>query len=83
MTLTYTPQRPLPNHSLTYDVQGDVLTVTHNNGETEVVDVFDFTGTPDGILDTGSIETTLPVQPIVRAERVAGELTVTALDWSV
>jgi len=82
MTLTYTPQHPLPNHSLVYDVQGDILTITHSNGEVETVDTFDFTGTPDGILDLEGVETTLPVQPIVKAERVGGVLTVTVLDWS-
>lgn len=81
MTLAYTPQRPLTNHSLAYDVQGDVLTVTHSNGAEETVDTFDFSGLPDGILDLETIETTLPVQPITKAERANGELTVTVLDW--
>ena len=70
-----------PPHELVYEVEGDVLTVTHKAGEVVTVDVFDFTGTPDGKLDVDTIETTLPVQPILAAERVDGLLTVTVLDW--
>lgn len=87
-----------PPHALTYVVDGDILTITHQTTrfgepdpetgerpvevETETVDTFDFTGTPDGIVDWDTIETTLPAQPIVAAERIDGHLTVTVLDWS-
>lgn len=81
-----------PPHRLDYQADGDRLTVTHTiqrrDPETgalidgpQTIDTFDFTGTPDGRLDVDSIETTLPVQPILAAERVGGELTVTVLDW--
>lgn len=83
MRLDYLKQAPPgdPPHRLTYAVDGDRLTVTHTAGGSETSDTFDFTGTPDGKLDVDSIETTLPVQPILAAERVDGQLTVTVLDW--
>ncbi len=71
-----------PSHTLVYDASGDMLTVTHEADQVITSDTFDFSGTPDGKLDVQSVETTLPVQPIVRAERVDGELTVEVLDWS-
>ena len=84
MRLEYRRQVPPgdPPHQLIYGVDGDKLTVTYKMGDAEAVDTFDFTGTPDGRLDVDSIETTLPVQPILAAERVDGVLTVTVLDWS-
>lgn len=70
-----------PPHRLEYEVADDVLTVRHTGGGQVSEDVFDFTGTPDGALDVDTIETDLPVQPILAAERVDGQLTVTVLDW--
>ena len=83
MRLEYVRQVPPgdPPHELVYEVDGDKLTVTYKMGDAEAVDTFDFTGTPDGKLDVDSIETDLPVQPILAAERVDGQLTVTVLDW--
>ncbi len=72
-----------PPHTLEYSTDGDILTVTHTAGEVVTTDTFDFTGTPDGELDMESIETSLPVQPILSAERVGGELNVEVLDWGV
>lgn len=83
MQLVHVRQAPPgdPPHTLAYEVSGDALTVRHTAGGSETSDTFDFTGTPDGQLDTDTIETTLPVQPILAAERVDGVLTVTVLDW--
>lgn len=83
MQLDYVSQIPPgdPPHALEYEVSGDVLTVRHIAGEVVTVDTFDFTGTPDGALDVETIQTDLPVQPILAAERVDGVLTVTVLDW--
>lgn len=48
----------------------------------EQKDVFDFAGLPDGILDPDSeVETTLPVNPILFAEKKEGELYITLLNW--
>lgn len=81
MTLKFSPQRS--DASLAYQVEGDVLTVTHTpaNGKGAAVDVFDFSAYPDGQLDVSTIETTLPVQPVLAAERTAGVLTVMLLHW--
>lgn len=83
MQLRFVKQVPpgSPPHELEYEVSGDGLTVRHIAGGSETSDTFDFTGTPDGRLDVDTIETTLPVQPILAAERVDGVLTVTVLDW--
>lgn len=83
MRIEYVKQVPPgdPPHRLVYEADGDVLRITHVAGEVETVDVFDFTDSPDGELDVDSIETSLPVQPILAAERSDGILTVTALDW--
>lgn len=84
MILDKRSQRPpgSPPHTLAYEVDGDRLTIVHDNGETETIDTFDFTGVPDGELDVPTIETALPVQPILAALRANGHLTVTVLDWS-
>lgn len=83
MQLRFVKQVPPgdPPHQLIYGVDGDKLTVTYKMGDAEAVDTFDFTGTPDGALDVETIQTDLPVQPILAAERVDGQLTVTVLDW--
>ena len=99
MILERHPQVPpgRPPHTFDYQVDGDVLAITHrtyrrgdpdpNTGEqpvaieAETVDTFDFTGTPDGQLDIASIETDLPIQPILAASRTDGQLTVTVIDW--
>lgn len=67
------PQRN-DKHVVKWKVKDDVLTITIN----EQTEVFDFTGLPDGVLDKIDIET-LPINPIVSAKRVNGELEVTLL----
>ena len=81
MTLSFDSQRGLPGQSFRYSASGDVLTVTWANGEQEVTDTFDFTGLPDGELDVEGIESSLPVQPVLAAERVDGQLWVRVLHW--
>lgn len=73
MKLVYSPQRADIPRDLSVD--GDVITVTIGG----VTDVFDFTGMPDGVTD--GVESILTHSPILRAERVAGELTVHLLHW--
>lgn len=58
-----------------YRAEGDVLHVSSGL----LSDTFDFTNMPDGVAN--SIETTLPVNPIVHAERINGELNVTLIHW--
>lgn len=54
---------------ITYQLEGEVITATLDTGES---DTFDFSGLPDGQAE--EVSTPLPVQPIVRAQRIAGEL---------
>lgn len=68
---------PQVNHvdKIIYSFAGDVITVNYN-GE---VDVFDFTLLPVGVMD--SVETELPINPIIHAERKADGLYVTLLNY--
>lgn len=74
MKLKYSPQFGV--RRIDYELAGEVLAATLDTGET---DVFDFLGLPDGRAE--GIETTLPVQPIVTAERVAGVLQLELLKY--
>jgi hypothetical protein len=60
---------------LEYSFSGEVVTVLYG----EEVDVFDFTGLPNGYLD--DIETTLPYNPIVSARRELGILYLELLNF--
>jgi hypothetical protein len=72
--IKYSPQ--FSTSRITYDLRGEVLTATLGTGES---DVFDFSGLPDGRAE--GIETTLPVQPIVRAGRTTGILELELLKY--
>lgn len=69
------------DNKIWYEVNEEKITVTIN----DITDTFDFTGLPNGVLklldDEGNslIKTTLPEIPIIRAEKVDGELTVEIL----
>lgn len=66
---------------MTYEIDGDSEIITINyidssSGEDILhTDVFDFSEFPDGVME--SVETNIPVNPIVSAERVDGVLYVT------
>lgn len=81
---------------LVYEVEGDIISVTHiteptvNEGEDgestivpgiETTDVFDFSGFPDGEGDVSTIETDLPLNPFISVKRVAGVLEVEVLNF--
>lgn len=61
--------------SLHYNFSGEVITALLG----DQADTFDFTGMPDGVLE--SIENTLPINPIIHAERVDGVLSVTLMNF--
>jgi hypothetical protein len=65
--IKYSPQ--FSTRRIAYDLAGELLTAKLETGEQ---DVFDFSGLPNGRAQ--EIETILPVQPVVRAERIDGEL---------
>ena len=46
-----------------------------------VTDTFDFTGLPDGEIDSSMVETVLEHNPIIRAKREAGVLSVEIMNF--
>jgi hypothetical protein len=95
MRYLFSPQRS--ENRITYAFNGDIITATYEvldlvtvidaegnqTQERQVVethtDTFDFSALPDG--ESGEIVTTLPVNPIVRAARVAGVLELELLNF--
>jgi hypothetical protein len=71
MEVLYSPQRS--DNVIVYGFSGDIVSVTLNGQS----DIFDFTSMPNG--EVKNVTTTLPVNPIVSAERVEGVLRVTLL----
>jgi hypothetical protein len=65
--LKFSPQ--FSTKRISYQIAGEVVTATLDTGET---DTFDFSALPDGRAE--EVSTSLPVQPIVSAERVNGVL---------
>lgn len=79
MMVLYSPQLN-ETDTITYEFAGDVVTATYNGQSDE----FDFTDCPDGVLDVSresGIETTLPIVPLVGAERKDGVLYVTLIKF--
>ena len=66
MKILYSPQRS--DDKIEYQFNGEII-IAVINGES---DAFDFSNLPNGKLE--NVETNLPVNPIVKAERKDGEL---------
>ena len=75
MRVKFSPQ--VADERIKYIFERDKITATIGG----VTDVFDFREFPDGELEVDSIETDLPVQPIISARRVDGVLEVILLNW--
>ena len=73
MRVKFSPQRS--DRRINYTFDDDTITA-ELDGQT---DTFDFSQMPDG--EATSIETTLPVNPILSARRVDGVLEVVLLNW--
>ena len=74
----FSPQRA--DRQIEYSLNGEAVTAKIGDAE----DTFDFSALPDGELnkeDDESIETTLPVCPIISAKRVDGILHLELLNW--
>lgn len=77
MKLLLRPILPINNKSkFLYDITGDVLTCTDENGAS---DTFDFTDFPEGKLDMSSVEdppitSVFPICPILEVRREEGVL---------
>ena len=88
MEVQLATQYVLDNKSIVYDYADDVLHVTMTFNDEVYEDTFDFSSFPeDGVLSMfdefgeSTIQTDLPVNPIVSAERVGGALHLTILEW--
>lgn len=82
MRIKCVPQRPagVSEPRFGYEFKGETITVTYRaEGQGPVTDTFDFSSLSDGEAQVNLIETTLPVNPIVSAKRVDGELWVELL----
>lgn len=91
MKIKYSPQRN--DDLLEYEIKGEVITATLKLGHEEITeegevtfitdeeytDTFDFTDMPDGKLEEST--STLPVDPLLSAERIDGVLHVTLLKY--
>lgn len=90
MKILYSPQRN--DDKLVYTFNGEVITVSLQKSSEQIIesepqivfteiasDIFDFSNIPDGELT--DIETTLPVIPILKAERTDGVLSLILLNY--
>jgi hypothetical protein len=75
MKVYLSPQNVSDDKKIKYAFFGESVTAVYGNER----DTFDFTGMPLGVLD--SVETTLSVNPIIKAERTADGLYVTLLNY--
>ena len=75
MRIFLSPQ--LADGEIIYTFNRDKITAKFG----DVTDTFDFSDFPDGELEAGEIETTLPVNPILSAKREDGVLSVELLNF--
>ena len=75
MQVLFIPVRSEKN--ISYSFRGELVTAQHN-GET---DTFDFSDLPDGRLEPDEVATSLPINPIVLAEKKDGVLSVELLNF--
>ena len=65
-----------------YEIVGEVIVATLSVvGSDTISDTFDFTAFPDGELDVVTVSTSLPVPPILSANRIDGHLSVELLNY--
>lgn len=77
MRVIKSPQIRLDDTRFTFACSGEVVTATLDG----VSDVFDFSGFPDGHMDSSMVETILTQNPIISAERVDGLLSVEVINF--
>lgn len=74
-----------PSHLFfNYEVNGDRLTAIYKNTRKRkiITDVFDFSNVPNGQLDTSSIETKLPLIPIISVSKENNQIIAEVLEWT-
>lgn len=72
-----TPQIRFDNKRLDYDFSVDIINVTCDGTE----DIFDFSGLPDGEIDSSLVDTILEFNPIISAKKENGVLSVVLLNF--
>ena len=77
MRIFKSPQIRFDGIQFTFAFEGETVSATLNG----VTDTFDFTGLPDGEADYSMIETVLEYNPILKATKVDGILSVELLNF--
>lgn len=77
MRVMKSPQVRFDDVRFTFVFEGETVSATLNG----VTDTFDFTGLPDGEIDSSMVETILEYNPIIRAKREAGVLSVEIMNF--
>ena len=77
MRILKSPQLRFDEQRFLFEFDGELITVSFDG----VTDTFDFTGLPDGEIDSSMVETVLEHNPIIRAKREAGVLSVEIMNF--
>lgn len=82
MIIQLIPQAITFEGYIKYSFIDEVLEIELKYHEDLYNDLFDFSGLPDGILDTTRIESELPINPIISALKANGVFEIEILFWS-
>ena len=77
MKIYKSPQVGTNDSRFEFSFSGEIITATFDG----ITDIFDFSGFLDGEADFSMIETMLEYNPILKAQRVDGTLSVELLDF--
>ena len=77
MRILKSPQVRDDEKRFEFEFSGEAITAAFD----DITDVFDFSGFPDGEVDFSMIETVLEYNPILKAQRVDGTLSVELLNF--
>ena len=77
MRILKSPQVRADEKRFEFEFSGEAITAAFD----DIADVFDFSGFPDGEVDFSMIETVLEYNPILKAQRVDGTLSVKLLNF--
>ena len=77
MRIMKSPQIRFDGVRFTFVFEGETVSATLGSES----DIFDFSGFPDGRIDSSMVETILAHNPIISAERVGGVLSVELINF--
>lgn len=77
MRIIKRPQIRFDDKRFLFEFDGELITATLDG----VTDTFDFSGLPDGEIDSSMVETILMLNPIIGARREAGTLSVELMNF--